>query len=237
MVDLHPMPDSAEPDPLDGDDRPGRAAAGAALEGNVVAHQPPPMQFGRPWNDSCQLRVPMKLAPFDDDGDLLAVVETPKGSRNKYSWDDARGLFRLKSVLPAGAVFPFDFGFVPSTRGGDGDPLDVLLLMDERAFPGCLVRARLVGVIEAEESRKGKKKRNDRLIAVAEKSRAWDAVEELDDLDESLVSEIEHFFVSYNAFNGKKFEPIGRSGSERARAIVERGRRKSAGKGKGKKKK
>src|ERR687894_835887 len=90
-----------------------------------------------------------RLPAFDpDSGTLNAVIETPKGHRNKYKFDEERGLFLLDGVLPAGAVFPFDFGFVPSTTGGDGDPLDVLVLMDEPAFTGCLVRVRLLGVIE-----------------------------------------------------------------------------------------
>src|SRR5215216_4797853 len=93
------------------------------------------------------------LDPFDEDGtDLHVIIETPKGSRNKFNYDGARALFKLGGVLPAGAVFPFDFGFVPSTVGGDGDPLDVLVLMDEPAFAGCLVRTRLVGVVEAEQT-------------------------------------------------------------------------------------
>src|SRR6185369_1482784 len=92
------------------------------------------------------------LPPFDEQsGDLNAVVETIAGSRNKFAYDEELGLFRLKGVLPAGASFPFDFGFVPSTKGGDGDPLDVLVLMDEPAFAGCLVPARLVGVITAQQ--------------------------------------------------------------------------------------
>jgi len=83
------------------------------------------------------------LPPFDDEsGTLNAVVETIAGSRNKFAYDEKLGLFRLKGVLPAGASFPFDFGFVPSTKGEDGDPLDVLVLMDEPAFAGCLVPLR-----------------------------------------------------------------------------------------------
>src|SRR4028119_2143117 len=106
-------------------------------------------------------------------GALTGRVETPEGSRNKFDFDEELGLFKLGGVLPAGAVFPFDFGFVPATRGGDGDPLDVLVLMDEPAFVGCLVPARLIGVIEAEQTeRDGETARNDRLIAVAANSHA-----------------------------------------------------------------
>ena len=163
------------------------------------------------------------LPPFDEGSEELnVVVETPKGSRNKFDYDDERGLFKLGGVLPAGAVFPFDFGFVPSTVGGDGDPLDVLLLMDEPAFPGCLVAARLVGVVEAEQTeRDGERTRNDRLIAVAADSRTHRGVRSLDDLSAALVDEIEHFFVSYNEIKGKKFEPLGRFGPERARRLVD----------------
>src|ERR687884_131195 len=108
-----------------------------------------------------------RLEPFDpESGDLTLVVETPKGGRNKYKYDEKAGLFRLPKVLPPGSIFPFDFGFVPGTRGEDGDPLDVLVLMDEPAFTGCVVACRLIGVIEAEQStRDGQMERNDRLIA------------------------------------------------------------------------
>jgi inorganic pyrophosphatase len=93
------------------------------------------------------------LAPFDEKtGALNVVVETPKGRRNKFKFDERLELFTLTKVLPSGAVFPFDFGYVPATKGEDGDPLDVLLLMDEPVFVGCLVAARLVGVIEVEQT-------------------------------------------------------------------------------------
>ncbi|HYP53386.1 MAG TPA: inorganic diphosphatase [Pyrinomonadaceae bacterium] len=172
------------------------------------------------------------LPPFDEETEELnVVVETPKRSRNKFDYDERRGLFKLGGVLPAGAFFPFDFGFVPSTVGGDGDPVDVLLLMDEPAFPGCLVAARLVGVIEAEQTeRDGERTRNDRLIAVAADSRAHRDVRKLGDLSETLLDEIEHFFVSYNEIKGKKFEPRGRFGPERAREVVEQSARKRGGK-------
>src|SRR3954451_24377864 len=102
---------------------------------------------------------------------ITAIIETPKGSSEKYGYDPKTTLFKLKKILPAGMVFPYDFGFIPKTRGGDGDPLDVLILMDEPAFTGCLVATRLLGVIEAEQTEKGKTERNDRLIAVSANSR------------------------------------------------------------------
>jgi inorganic pyrophosphatase len=168
------------------------------------------------------------LPPFAGNGSLHVLVDTPKGSRNKFKWDAERALYKLSGVLPAGAVFPFDFGYVPSTEGEDGDALDVLLLMDEPAFVGCLVEARLIGVIEARQTEDGKTERNDRLIAVAEESRTHREIDELADLPENLLHEIEHFFVSYNAAKGKQFEPIGRKGSRTAKRLVTEGSKKGS---------
>ena len=123
-------------------------------------------------------------------------------------------------------VFPQDFGFIPSTLGPDGDPMDVLVLMDEPTFPGNLVRARLIGVIEAEQTEDGKTLRNDRLIAVASECQDYQNVKELDDLDKNLVAQIEHFFVSYNQMAGKKFKPIGRPDAKQAGKILVEGRKR-----------
>src|SRR5215210_5336873 len=124
-----------------------------------------------------------QLSAFKDDRkELHVIIETPQGSRNKFNYDEELGLFKLGGVLPAGASFPFDFGFVPSTVGGDGDPLDVLLLMDEPAFTGCLVAARLIGVIEADQTEDGETTRNDRVIAVATTSRNHGDLRSIQDL-------------------------------------------------------
>ena len=163
------------------------------------------------------------LSPYADGRDELhVIIETPKGSRNKFNYDEEHGLFKLGGVLPAGAVFPFDFGFIPSTVGGDGDPLDVLLLMDEPAFPGCLVPSRLIAVIEAlQTERDGERTRNDRLIAVAADSHTHKGVRTLADLNDTLLDEIEHFFISYNEIKGKTFEPLGRFGPVKAARLIE----------------
>jgi len=161
-----------------------------------------------------------KLRPFDKDGLLIAVVDTPKGSRNKYKLDEKMGLFKLSGVEPAGMSFPYDFGFIPGTKGGDGDPLDVLILLDDPAFVGCVIPSRLIGVIEAKQTEKGKTERNDRLIAVADDSRNHRDVNTLEDLNSNLIAEIEHFFISYNEMKGKKFKPLGRFGPKRAVKLV-----------------
>lgn len=170
------------------------------------------------------------LETFDSKtGELNAVIETPKGSRNKYDYDGNIGVFKLGGVLPAGASFPFDFGFLPSTLGEDGDPLDVLILMDEAAFAGCLVPVRIIGVIEADQTeRDGQTMRNDRFIAVASHYQQHEAIQALGDLNHGLLDEIEHFFFSYNDIKGKKFEPRERSGPERARQLLEVGQKRWA---------
>jgi inorganic pyrophosphatase len=172
------------------------------------------------------------LEAFDENGDLNVVLETPKGCRNKYKFDEKLNLFKLGGILPLGATFPFDFGFIPSTLGGDGDPLDVLILMEESAFPGCLVPARLLGVIEAEQTEDGVTERNDRLIAVASKSKAHSHIKSLDDLNENLIEEIKHFFISYNEAKGKKFKPIGQFGNRKAQKLIEEGINKTKNKSK-----
>lgn len=165
------------------------------------------------------------LDAYDEEtGDLNVIIETPKGSRNKFAFDEKLLLFKLKGVLPAGASFPYDFGFVPSTIGGDDDPLDVLLLMDEPAFTGCLVPSRLIGVIEAEQTEKdGAVERNDRLIAVAAKSITHEDIKSLNNLNKNLVEQIEHFFISYNEIKGKEFKPLGRFGPVKAKRVIEEG--------------
>ena len=165
-----------------------------------------------------------ELDSFHDEDELNVIIETPKGSRNKYNYDEELRLFKLGGVLTSGAVFPFDFGFLPGTRGDDGDPLDILLLLDDPVPAGCLVRARLVGVIEAEQTeRDGETTRNDRLIAVAAESRLHANVRTLQDLGSGLPEEIEHFFVSYNQAKGKEFKPLGHFGPKRALKLVEEG--------------
>ena len=164
-----------------------------------------------------------RLKPHVRGKSLRVVIETPKGSRNKFDFDPSLQVFTLSAVLPVGESFPFDFGFIPGTRGEDGDPLDVMLLMDEPAFPGCAIQARLIGVIEATQTDGRKRIRNDRLIAVSEESHLHRHVKTLGDIDGRLLSEIEEFFVAYNTMKGEKFKPIGRHGPKRAEALVRKG--------------
>src|SRR5215471_19324706 len=97
-------------------------------------------------NGKAALADPALLSSWSKSKTIRVVIETPKGSRNKYALDADNKVFVLKKVLPAGMEFPYDFGFVPSTRADDGDPVDVLVLMDEPAFPGCVLTCRPIGV-------------------------------------------------------------------------------------------
>ena len=166
-----------------------------------------------------------KLRPFGPRSEYVnVIVETPKGSRYKYKLEEEQGLFVLDKAMPTGLHFAFDFGFVPSTRGADGDPLDVLILTEEPTFPGCLVHAKLLGVIEAEQTNKKKVERNDRIIAVPiEVSSGNPPAGAPEKLTAELVRSIEKFFVSYNALQGRKFKVLRHAGPARAAALIREG--------------
>lgn len=167
------------------------------------------------------LADPTKLKPVDKKTGLVQVIiETPSGSRNKFAYDPDQGIFALKKVLPAGMVFPYDFGFLPQTIAPDGDPIDVLLLMDEPAYPGCAVKARLIGVIEGEQLDGKKKIRNDRLVAVAEVNHMYANIRKLKDLPAKWLEEVQDFFVNYHGLEGKKYKLLGCKGEEVAFRLI-----------------
>jgi len=166
-----------------------------------------------------------ETATYDaESGDLRAVIETPKGSRNKYRYDPECDCFELATALPEGMSFPFDFGFIPSTVGEDGDPLDLLLLMDTPVPAGCVLRCRLIGVIEARQKDKGEKwEKNDRLIAVARHARTHEGIRTLAQLSSNTLKDIKAFFIDYNQLHQKKFQPLGDHGPRRAQKLVREG--------------
>lgn len=140
------------------------------------------------------------------DNKLRIIKETPKGSHQKYDYDAPSGLFLITKLMPAGMVFPFDFGFIPATQGEDGDPLDVLLLSEIPAFTGAAVDCRIIGAFNAvQRERDGKLTRNDRYLAVPIISQSYAKVHAITDLDKALKEEIAAFFVNYNLLGGKSF--------------------------------
>jgi inorganic pyrophosphatase len=168
-----------------------------------------------------------RIQPFaEEEGFINVIVETPKGSRNKYAFDFESSLLTLKKALPAGMVFPFDFGCIPGTRAEDGDPLDVLVLMEEPVSTPCLVKAHLIGVIEAEQREKGKTERNDRLVAITQSQNQPDELKSLKKLEPQTLKDIERFFVSYNELEGKKFKILDYRGPDAAVKKVKEAARK-----------
>lgn len=155
-----------------------------------------------------------------------AVVEAVAGSRNKCKFDPKLGVFLLHKVLPLGTSFPYCFGFLPSTSGADGDPLDILLFMDEPVGIGCVVPCRIIGVITAEQSEEGKTVRNDRLIGVACESKRYQSCQLLDDIDTKVLKEIENFFIFYNEQENKRFKPLARCGAKTALQLIKSGNKK-----------
>ena len=139
---------------------------------------------------------------------IEVVIETPKRSRNKYAYDPEKRLFTLSRVLPAGMSFPFDFGFVPGTHAADGDPIDILVLMDEPAFPGCLVECRVIGVIEVEKE-----------------NHLYAGARSLTDLPPQLIHEVGEFFVNYHRLQGREFRVLGTNDVAHAVKLLKEARR------------
>ncbi|PZF71277.1 inorganic diphosphatase [Taibaiella soli] len=164
-----------------------------------------------------------KINPYDKDLTNV-LIETPKCSQNKYAYDPDRDVFCLKKTLPLGMMFPFDFGFIPGTKGEDGDPLDVLVILEGPVYPGCIIPCRLLGVLEARQQEKGEKAiRNDRLVAVADCSVIYRSVTKIKELSESMVAEIERFFIDYNKAEGRVFKPLRWAGIKAAEKIIAKG--------------
>ncbi len=149
-------------------------------------------------------------------GSCRVVIETPKGRRNKFDYDPKIESFTLGGLLAEGLSFPFDFGFVPSTVAEDGDPLDIMVLMDEPAHVGCVLSVRLIGIMEAEQTQDGKTTPNDRLIGVAIHSYNHENIHSVTEVNQSVLKQVEEFFVAYNKSRGKKFKVTGLGGPSKA---------------------
>src|SRR5690242_19420787 len=167
-----------------------------------------------------------KVRPRTASGLINMIIDTPKGSRNKFKYDEEAACFRLSRILPAGALFPFDFGSIPQTLAEDGDALDVLLLSEASSFPGCLVTGKLISIISAEQTEKGKTIRNDRLLAVPVTPANPALFSDIGDLPDPWLTEIEHFFISYNRIQGREYNPINRGGPEEAEEALSKAERR-----------
>lgn len=153
---------------------------------------------------------------------IHAIVETPNRCGAKYDFDQDTEAFILKKILPAGMTFPFPFGFIPHTKAEDGDPLDVLILLDETTFPGCVFPSRIIGVMEASETKDGKTNRNDRIIGTAIASEKYKSLLDLSALDPYLGKQLENFFNTYTNLEKKEFKAIAKKGPETAIHLIKK---------------
>jgi inorganic pyrophosphatase len=158
------------------------------------------------------------IPPRNDDGSINALIEIPRGSRNKYEYDEDLGVIALDRTLYSAVHFPTDYGFVPGTRASDGDPLDVLVMLEESVFPGCLVRVRLLGVLGI---RQGDEPPEQKLLAVPVEEPRFAEYHDIADVPKHLLEEIEHFFEVYKQLEGDTIGSLGWEGKERAEAALD----------------
>src|ERR1700744_216873 len=151
------------------------------------------------------------------------VIETPKGSAQKYDYDPKTHFFKMKKILPSGMVFPYDFGFIPDTRGEDGDPLDIIVISEFNSFPGVMIKCRLIGGIKAEQADENTKKmiRNDRFISIPKCSNIFQKVKSADGLPRQIIDDLEAFFVEYNKLEGKKFKALEKLDAKAAQRLID----------------
>ncbi|WP_410221485.1 inorganic diphosphatase [Pedobacter sp.] len=141
---------------------------------------------------------------------IQVVIETPKGSVEKYAYKKKTGFFQLKKILPTGMVFPYDFGFIPHTKGQDGDPLDIIVISEFHSFPGIMIECRLVGGFKARQGKtKSKLVKNDRFIAIPLASAIFKDLTDWKNIPETIIKALEDFFINYNKEEGKIFKTTG----------------------------
>ena len=152
--------------------------------------------------------------------ELHVVVETPRGSRNKYEWDEELQAIKLDRFLFSSMVYPTDYGFVPETRAEDGDPLDAMVCVDQATFPGCRIPVRVVALFRMRDE----KGLDDKVLCVPCHDPNWDHVERSEDLPPQLRDEIAHFFSVYKEPDGHKVTVDGWFPREEAFAVIEASR-------------
>lgn len=156
-----------------------------------------------------------------------AIIEIPKGGRNKYELDKKTGLFRLDRYLFASSHYPGDYGLIPQTLAEDGDPLDILVMVNEATFSGCLIEARVIGLFRMKDNGF-----NDfKLFAVPNSDPLFADYHELDDVPANFLKEVEHFFATYKQLEGGIIEVQGWAGAKEAIAEVERSVERAASAG------
>jgi len=144
---------------------------------------------------------------------LYAVIEIPKGSRNKYEYDKDMESFALDRVLYSSVTYPADYGFIPQTIYDDGDPMDILVLMDQPTFPGCIIESRPIGIMGMIDG--GDK--DYKLLAVPVEDPKYENIKDIDDVPTHLLDEIAEFFKTYKNLEGKEVEILSWENAEIAK--------------------
>jgi inorganic pyrophosphatase len=156
-------------------------------------------------------------------GAVTVVVEIPTGSRNKYEMDPRSGRLVLDRMLFTAMRYPADYGFIDGTLAEDGDPLDALVFVGEPTFPGCVIRARPVGVFRMRDE----KGLDDKILCVPLRDPMWSHVQTLDDLLPTLRAEVEHFFAVYKDLEQRKVSTQGFGARDEALEVIEAARRRA----------
>jgi inorganic pyrophosphatase len=158
------------------------------------------------------------------DGSVTVVVESPRGCACKFKYDAELEAIVLSRPLPAGVVYPHDWGFIPSTHASDGDPLDVIVMWQGISYPGVILPCRLIGVLNVEQTNRetGRRERNDRLAALPLEDKGSDGIKSVFDISARARAEVEQFFRNAVAFEGKDLELMGWSGPDEADGLVAR---------------
>ena len=172
------------------------------------------------WHNNLDFPIMILPPTFSSDNNINAIVETPRGSRNKYNYHEETGLFFLKKILPVGFSFPLDFGFIPHTMAGDDDPLDIIVFTEEAAFPGCLVECRVIGIMKAEQKKNNKTIRNDRVLGVAVASTIFSSIKDVSDLNKETIQDLVRFFETYHLKQKDDFKVISIDGAKEAIRLI-----------------
>lgn len=165
----------------------------------------------------------MRLHPWHDlpagpnlPGELNAIIEIPRGSRNKYELDKASGLFRFDRLLYSAVHYPGDYGLIPRTLADDDDPLDVLVMVTEPTFPGCLIRVRPLGVFVMRDE----KGQDEKVLCVPVRDPLYDEIRTVEDVPAHFLREVEHFFAIYKDLEGIKTNVLGWRGERAAHDLL-----------------
>jgi len=149
---------------------------------------------------------------------VYAVIEIPKGSRNKYEYDKDMEAFALDRVLYSPFHYPGEYGLIPQTIYDDGDPMDIMVIMDQATFPGCVIESRPIGMMRMIDGGD----HDDKILAVPVDDPRYKDVKDIGDVPQSFLDEVAHFFAEYKRLEGKETEILGWENAQKAKEAVER---------------